>query len=83
MALTKETVVDQITVTEQGTILIREVTRIMENDVEISKTYHRTSVNPGDNIANQDQKVQTIANGIWTNEVVNAYKASIEANKLV
>jgi hypothetical protein len=83
MALTKETVVDQITVTEQGTILIREVTRIMENDIEISKTYHRTSVNPGDNISNQDQKVQTIANAIWTNEVVNAYKASIEANKLV
>tara|TARA_R110000868_G_scaffold61627_1_gene187270 strand:- start:2576 stop:2824 length:249 start_codon:yes stop_codon:yes gene_type:complete len=77
MALTKETVVDQITVTEQGTILIREVTRIMENDVEISKTYHRTSVNPGDNISNQDQKVQTIANAIWTNEVISAYQSNL------
>jgi hypothetical protein len=77
MALTKETVVDQITVTEQGTILIREVTRIMENDVEISKTYHRTSVNPGDNISNQDQKVQTIANAIWTSEIISAYQSNL------
>jgi hypothetical protein len=77
MALNKEIAVDQITVTEQGTILIREVTRIMENDVEISKTYHRTSVNPGDNISNQDQKVQTIANAIWTNEVISAYQSNL------
>ena len=47
MALTKETVVDQITVTENGIVLYREATRILEDGNELSKTYHRTSLTPG------------------------------------
>ena len=50
MALTKEVVVDQITVTDNGTVLVREVTRIMEDGVEISKQYHRTSFEKGADI---------------------------------
>ena len=44
MTLTKTTNIDQITVTENGIVLYREATRILENDVELSKTYHRTSL---------------------------------------
>ena len=46
MALTKTTNIDQITVTENGTVLYREVTRILEDGVELSKTYHITSLSP-------------------------------------
>ena len=75
MALTKEVVVDQITVTEDGTVLVREVTRIMEDGKEISKQYHRTSFVPSSNVSAQPQNVQDICNVAWTTEIVSAYQA--------
>jgi hypothetical protein len=74
MALSKETVVDQITVTENGIVLYREATRIMEDGVQLSQTYHRTSLSPGQDIADQPQKVQDICNAAWTPEVIAAYE---------
>ena len=83
MALTKETVVDQITVTENGIVLYREATRIMEDGVQLSQTFHRTSLTPGQDIAGQPQKVQDICNAAWTPEVVAAYEAQQSANQPV
>lgn len=65
MTLTKEVVVDQITVTENGTVLVREVTRIMEDDVEISKQYHRTSFAKNSDVSEQPQQVQNICAAAW------------------
>jgi len=65
MALTKEIVIDQITITENGTVLVREVTRIMEDGVEISKQYHRTSFVKGANVLEQSQQVQDICAVAW------------------
>lgn len=75
MAITKETVVDQITVAENGIVLYREVTRIMEDGNELSKTYHRTSLNPGQNLAGQPANVVAICNVVWTPEVIAKYQA--------
>ena len=82
MALTKETVVDQITVCENGIVLYREATRILEDGVQLSQTYHRTSLTPGQDIADQPQKVQDICNVAWTPEVIAAYEAQQAANQL-
>jgi hypothetical protein len=82
MALTKEIAVDQITVTENGTVLVREVTRIMEDGKELSKQYHRTSFAPSSDVSAQPQNVQDICNVAWTPEIVNAYQAQQEANRL-
>ena len=82
MALTKETTVDQITVTENGTVLVREVTRIMEDGKELSKQYHRTSFVPASNVSAQPQNVQDICNVAWTPEVIAAYQAQQEANRI-
>jgi hypothetical protein len=82
MALTKEVAVDQITVTENGIVLYREATTIKENGEEISKKYHRTSLTPGQDLAGQPDKVVAICNVAWTPEVVAAYEAQQEANKL-
>jgi hypothetical protein len=83
MALTKETVVDQITVTENGIVLVREVTRIMEDGKELSKQYHRSSFAPADDVSAQPQNVQDICNVAWTPEVIAAYQAQQEANRIV
>ena len=80
--ITKETVVDQITVTEHNTVFYRETTLIMEDGKELTKTYHRTSLAPGQNISNAPQKVQDICNMLWTPEVVAAYQAQQEAAAL-
>ena len=83
MALTKETVVDQITVTENGTVLVREVTRIMEDGKQLSQTYHRSSLAPEADLTGVPANVAAICNLTWTPEVIAAYKAQQEANKPV
>ena len=76
MSLTKTTVVDQITVTENGIILYREATRIMEDGKEISKTYSRTSVAPAEDLTGVPANVVAICNAAWTADVVAAYQAA-------
>jgi hypothetical protein len=74
--LTKEVKVDQITVTENGIVLFREATRILEDGVELSKTYHRSSLTPGQDISGVPANVQAICNAAWTPEVIAAFQAA-------
>jgi hypothetical protein len=82
MALTKETVVDQITVTENGIVLYREATRIMEDGTQLSQTYHRTSLAPEADLTGVPVNVAAICNLTWTPEVIAAYKAQQAANQV-
>jgi hypothetical protein len=83
MSLTKTTNVDQITVTENGIVLYREATRIMEDGNELSKTYHRSSLTPGQDLTGVPANVVAICNVAWTEAVVAAYQAQLEANRPV
>lgn len=76
MAITKQIVIDQITVTENGIILYREATKIIEDGVELTKTYHRTSLTPGQDLTGQPANVVAICNAAWTSEVIAAYQAA-------
>jgi archaellum component FlaF (FlaF/FlaG flagellin family) len=76
MSLTKTTTVDQITVTENGIVLYREATRILENGTQVSETYHRSSLTPGQSLVNQPANVVAICNTVWTDAVVAAYQAA-------
>ena len=76
MSLTKSTVIDQITVTENSTILYREATRIMEDGVQLSQTYHRSSLTPGQDLTGVPANVVAHCNTAWTAEVVAAYQAA-------
>lgn len=82
MALTKTTVVDQITVTENGIVLYREATRIIEDGNQISQTYHRTSLTPAQDLTGQPANVVAICNAAWTAEVVAAYQAQVAAQAM-
>jgi hypothetical protein len=79
MAITKEKVVDQITVTENGIVLYREATRIMEDGQQLSQTFHRTSLTPAQDLTGQPANVVAICNVAWTPEVVAAYQAQMAA----
>jgi hypothetical protein len=75
MALIKEQKIDQITVNENGIILYREVTKILEDEKEISKTYHRSSLTPAQDLTGVPANVVAICNAAWTEEVIAAYQA--------
>jgi hypothetical protein len=77
MSLTKTTVVDQITVQENGIILYREATRIMEDGNQISQTYHRSSLTPAQDLTGVPANVVAICNLTWTSECIAAYQASL------
>jgi DNA-binding transcriptional LysR family regulator len=77
MALTETKVIDQITVTENGTVLYREATRILKDGEQIAQTYHRTSLTPAQDLTGQPANVVAICNAAWTEEVVAAYQAQV------
>jgi len=76
MTIEKIKVVDQITATENGTILFREATRIMEDGVQLSESYHRSSLAPDSDLTGVPAQVAAIAAVVWTPEVIAAYKAA-------
>jgi hypothetical protein len=86
MSLTKEQVIDKIEITENGTIQVRQATKIIEDGNELSKSYHRWIIAPGQDYSGQPDNVKTICAVTHTPAVIAAYKeyqAQIEANRLV
>jgi len=81
MSIEKVKVIDQITVTENGIILYREATKIIEDGKELTKTYHRSSLTPGQDLTGVPENVVAICNTVWTPEVIAAYQAQLEANR--
>ena len=75
MSITKITIVDQVLVEENGTVLYREATRIMEDGNQISQTYHRSSLTPAQDLTGIPANVVAICNTVWTAEIVSAYQA--------
>jgi hypothetical protein len=76
MALSEVKVIDKIEVVENGTLQVREATKIMKDGAEIAKTYHRWSFVPGSDVSDQPANVQAIAVAAWTPEVISAYEAA-------
>jgi len=79
MALDKIQIVDRIEVVENNCVQVRTKTAIMEDGKQISGSFHRHVVAPGDDYSGEDAKVQAIAASIHTDSVIAAYKASIAA----
>lgn len=82
MSLTKETTIDKIEIVENGVVQVRQVTRILEDGQQLSQSYHRWTLFPGQDITDQEANVQAICNAAWTNDVKSAY-AAFEANQRV
>ena len=75
MALEKQIVIDKIEVMELGHIQVRQLTRIVEDGVQLSESYHRWALDPGADLTGQDARVVAVANAVWTPEVISAYQA--------
>ena len=74
--LEKIVVVDLIEVLENGCVQVRTKTAIMEDGKQISSTFHRHVVAPGDDYSGEDARVQAICAATHTAGVIAAYKAA-------
>lgn len=81
MSLNKTTVVDQITVEQNGVIFFREAISIMENNIELSKTHQHTSLTPAQDLTGVPANVVAICNTVWTAECIAAYQAQLAAQQ--
>ncbi len=79
MSITKTTIVDQITIAEDGAVFYREATRIMEDGNQISQTFNRFGLTPAQDLTGIPANVVAICNAAWTPEVIAAYQAAQEA----
>ena len=81
MALTKTIVVDRIEVLEDGQVQVRTATVVAEDGKELSRSFHRGVLAPGDDTTGHDQRVIDIAAATWTPEVVSAYETALAARR--
>jgi hypothetical protein len=79
MALEKIKTVDRIEVIENGCVQIRTKTAIMEDGKQISGTFHRHVVAPGDDYSGEFDRVKAICAATHTPEVIAAYQVAQEA----
>lgn len=79
MSLEKIISVDKIEVLENGCVQVRTKTAIMEDGQQISGSFHRHVVAPGDDYSAEDARVQAICAATHTAGVIAAYKAATAA----
>ena len=92
MALTKTIEIDKIEiVSEYRHVQIRTATIIKEDNVELSRSFHRKTLQCGQldssnnlvdtDVTGETTEVQAICNAVWITSVKNAWKAKlIEGN---
>lgn len=76
MALEKIISPDLIEVIENGSVQVRTKTAILEDGKQISGTFHRHVVAPGDDYSAEDARVKAICAATHTDEVIASYKAA-------
>jgi hypothetical protein len=91
MALTETTENDKIEVIDKWNVGVRKATVIKKDGVELTRTFHRKVLTPGEldasdnlvdtDVSGEDADVQAICNAAWTTQVKTDYKAFLIANK--
>ena len=77
--LEKVVVVDRIEVVENGCVQVRTKTAILEDGHQISGSFHRHVVVPGDDYSQEDVRVQAICAAVHAPEVIEAYRAALQS----
>ena len=83
MALTEETVQDKIEIVgDFKHVQVRTATVIKRDGVEISRSFSRHVVAPGDDISGESAEVQAVCNAVHTQAVKDAYAAHLASSQL-
>ena len=79
MSLTKTVSEDKIEIIGQfKSVQVRTATIIEENGVELTRSFSRKVINPGEDTTGESAEVQAICAAVHTSEVVAAYAAHLE-----
>jgi hypothetical protein len=78
MALEKIVAIDLIQTLENGCVQVRTKTAILEDGKELSSSFHRHVIEPGDDYSQENARVKAICAVIHTQTVVDAYKATLD-----
>jgi len=80
MALTKTTAVDCIEIVgEYRNVQVRVATIVEEDGQEISRSFHRHVICPGDDCSAEDPFVQSVCAAAHTPDIIAAYEAREQA----
>jgi hypothetical protein len=82
MALTEKIEIDRVEVVANGIVQVRQVTTVYKDGGELAKSFHRWTLTPGQDVSDQADNVKAICQAAWTPEVIAAYNAQLEANRL-
>ena len=83
MALTERTVEDRIEIVgDYKHIQVRTATVIERDGVEISRSFSRHVIAPGDDVSGEPAEVQAICAAVHTAEVIAAYQAHVASSQL-
>lgn len=74
----EQQIVDLIEVSLDNSVRIRFCKKVLKNNEEISVTYHRQSLLPGQDVSQFDDRVKNVCNSLWTSDVINEFQASSE-----
>jgi hypothetical protein len=79
MSLIKKRVQDKIEIVgPHKTIQIRYANQILENGIVISESFHRESIECGNEAKAIEHNVKAIADTYWTDEIKEDYQRSLE-----
>ena len=74
MALTKEVINDKYEIVSTFKhIQVRTATVVKEDDVELSRSFHRRVLTPDMDVSGEDAEIKGVAAAVWTDEVQAAW----------
>ena len=79
MSLEKVIKIDQIEIVgDYKAVQVRTATVVTDDGVELSRSFHRHSLNCDADISGEDAEVQAVCNAVWTDEVKAAYQTNLD-----
>ena len=80
MSLEKIVKIDQIEIVgDYKSIQVRTATVVIDDGVELSRSFHRHVLSCDADISGEDAEVQAICNAVWTDEIKAAYETFKES----
>jgi len=76
MSLEKTETIDRVEVDKSNVVYVRKAISITENNNQLSISYHRWSIAPGQDYSNESDRVKAICAAVHTPEVIATYQAA-------
>lgn len=75
--LEEKTLFDKIEMNQNGIIFVQLANVILKDGMEITRSTHRMSFSPIDDLSNAPEQVVKMAQLFWTPELIQAYKDAL------